>query len=91
MSHFRTTYSYIHSIDRTKSLKRQKFPFVIHFDFFFVFVLIIFAIFKDRVFISWFIDLENVYMLNYKLYLDCPLCPTVYIVCPEVKIDSFRF
>ena len=42
-----------------------------------VFVTFIFAIFKDRAFTNFFIDLEDVYILNYKLHYDWLLYPTM--------------
>ena len=51
-----------------KSLKSSNFPFVIIFSSLFVFVTFTFTIFKDRVFTSLFIDSEDVYILDYKLY-----------------------
>ena len=55
----------------------------------------IFAIFQDLVFTSLFsymyLHVEDVYIRNYKFYLDWPLKPTMSIVHPETKIDLFHF
>ena len=50
-----------------KSLKSSKPSICDEFSFSFVFVIFIFAIFKDRAFTSLFTELEDVYVLNYKL------------------------
>ena len=52
-----------------KSLKSSGISICDTFSFPFEFVIIIFAIFIDRVFTSLFID-ADVYIRNFKLYLD---------------------
>ena len=66
------TFAFLYNIfiqSNLKSLKSSGISICGTFSFPFVFVIIIFAIFKDRVFTSLFID-ADVYIRNYKLYLD---------------------
>ena len=60
-----------------KSLKSSKLSICDNFSSLSVFVTFTFTIFKDRVFTSLFIDSEDVYILDYKLYFDWPLYSTM--------------
>ena len=76
----RTYFAFSYNIfiqSNLKSLKSSEISISDTFSFLFVFVIIIFAIFKDRVFTTLFIDSEDVYIRNYRLYLDWPLYPTM--------------